>query len=258
MKKPLKRKLGDKDLTIGSWLSFSHASLCEMMAGAGFDWLVIDMEHTSIDYREALDMIRIIDLSGCDPLVRVGENDPTVIKRVMDSGARGVVVPMVNTPEEAARAVGSVYYPPAGFRGVGLFRAQKYGAGFAEYRAWLEKEAVVIVQIEHIRAVENLKAILDVEGVDGFIVGPYDLSASLNLPGQFDHPRVSEALAEVERVMRAHQKTGGSHIVHSNPSELKAAVARGYRFLAYGDDMVFFSEKLEQERAFLRGVRNGA
>jgi 2-keto-3-deoxy-L-rhamnonate aldolase RhmA len=257
MKKSLKRALADKDLTVGSWLSFAHAPLCEMMAGAGFDWLVIDLEHTSIDFREAADMIRIIELSGCVPLVRVGENHPTVIKRVMDSGARGVVVPMVNSAEEARRAVGSVYYPPAGFRGAGLFRAQDYGAGFQEYRSRLEREGVVIVQIEHIRAVENLKNILDVEGVDGFIVGPYDLSASLNLPGQFDHPRVTEALNEIAAVMRTHPKPGGFHVVHSSPSELKAAVARGYRFVAYGDDMVFFSEKLAAERAAVWAVRNG-
>lgn len=258
MQKSLKQKIVGRETTIGSWLSFSHAPLCEMMSKAGFDWLVIDMEHTCIDYREAAEMIRIIDLSGCVPMARVGDNDPVMIKRVMDSGAHGVVVPMINSREEAARAVEAVYYPPLGSRGVGLFRAQNYGAGFREYRDWLEKEAVVIVQIEHVRAVENLKEILSVEGVDGFIVGPYDLSASLDKPGQFDHPRVAEALSEVETVMQSNEKAGGIHVVHSNPAELRDRIKRGYRFIAYGDDMVFFSEKLKQECDSMRSVRNGS
>lgn len=250
----LKKRLKNKEVTIGSWLSFGYTSICEMMAQAGFDWLVIDMEHTNIDYAEATELIRIIELSNCIPLVRVGENCPTVIKRVMDSGAHGVLVPMVNKRDDAKAAVDAVYYPPLGSRGVGLFRAQKYGSGFQEYREWLEKEAIVIVQIEHIQAVPNLDDILSVNGVDGFIIGPYDLSASLNLPGQFDHPLVKEALEEIERVMLYHSKIGGSHIVHSDSEKLKDKIEKGYKFIAYGDDMVFFSEKLTQEFKFITNI----
>lgn len=247
MDRTLKTRIKKRELTIGSWLSLSHAPICEMMAQAGFDWLVIDMEHTNIDYQTATDMIRIIELSKCIPLVRVGENSPTIIKRVMDSGAHGVLVPMVNTREEAQKAVDSVYYPPAGKRGVGLFRAQNYGSSFQEYKEWLEKEAIVIVQIEHIKAVENLTDILSVGGVDGFIIGPYDLSASLRLPGQFEHKLVKAALEEVERVMINHKKVGGSHIVHPSQDDLNYKIKQGYKFIAYGVDMIFFSEKLNQE-----------
>ena len=102
-------------------------------------------------------MLRVIDLAGCVPLVRVSTNDPTLIKRVMDAGAHGVIVPMVNTAQEARAAVSAVRYPPTGTRGVGLWRAQGYGMSFAEYQEWLERESVVVVQIEHIRAVENIE-----------------------------------------------------------------------------------------------------
>ncbi len=248
----LKDRLKKRELTIGSWISFAYPPLCEMMAKAGFDWLVIDMEHTAIDYSDAQQLIQIIDLAGCTPLVRVGGNDPLIIKRVMDIGAHGVLVPMVNSTEDARRAVEAVYYPPRGTRGAGLYRAQEYGLGFESYRDWAAGNSVVIVQIEHIDGVHNLKEILDVEGVDGFIVGPYDLSASLGQAGDFEHPSVVDALSQVQRVAADSPKVGGCHVVHSNHAELQQRIKQGFTFLAYGDDMVFMAEKLQAEAEFIR------
>ncbi len=243
----LKEKLSKKDLTIGSWLSFGFTPIVEIMAKSGFDWLVIDMEHTAIGELDALQMIQIISLAGSVPLVRVGENNELLIKRVMDSGAHGVVVPMVNSKGEAERAVSSVKYPPIGQRGVGLSRAQNYGLGFNDYKDWAEKNSIVIVQVEHIKAVENLTEIMSVKGVDGFIVGPYDLSASMGLPGEFNNPDVSEALKEITKFIKNSTKPGGFHVVHSDDELLKSKIKEGYTFIAYGDDMVFFSEKIKNE-----------
>jgi 2-dehydro-3-deoxyglucarate aldolase len=247
----LKQKLAAKQLTIGSWLSFSYPPLVEMMAKSGFEWLVTDMEHTGIDFNDAQQMIQIIELAGCVPLVRVGANDPLIIKRVLDAGAHGVIVPMVNSPDEARQAVEAVYYPPLGKRGVGLSRAQDYGLGFREYEQKAKTRSIVIAQIEHVNGVRSLEAILAVEGIDGFIIGPYDLSGSLNLPGRFHHPEVRQALENVETVMNRSSKPGGFHVVHSNREELMARIQQGYTFIAYGDDMVFFAEKLAQETAFI-------
>ena len=222
------------------------------MATAGFDWLVVDMEHTAIDMFQAQQLIQIIDLAGCVPLVRVGANDALAVKRAMDAGAHGVVVPMVNTPDEARKAVSAIRYPPLGTRGVGLGRAHAYGLGFDAYKAWAERETILIVQIEHIEGVENLEDILAVEGVDGFIVGPYDLSGSLGRPGEFSHPPVASALARVRDVMQQSGKVGGYHVVHSNQTELLEKIKQGYRFIAYGDDMVFLAEKVSAEVEFMR------
>ena len=128
--KSLKERLRKKEVTIGSWITLGHPSVAEIMAKAGFDWLTVDMEHSAITLHQAQQLIQVIELSGVVPLVRVGENDPNLIKRVMDAGAHGVIVPMVNSKEDAEKAVRSVKYPPRGFRGVGLARAQKYGADF--------------------------------------------------------------------------------------------------------------------------------
>ena len=206
------------------------------MARAGFDWLAVDLEHSVITIREAEELIRVISLHGVPPLVRLTSNNADLIKRVMDAGAHGVIVPMVNSRADAERAVASVYYPPRGSRGVGLARAQGYGTAFADYRAWLDKEAVVIVQVEHIAAVEDLESILDTPGVDGYIIGPYDLSASMGIPGQFDDPRLKQVIELIRTTGIARAKPGGLHVVEPDAAQVREHVARGFRFLAYSLD----------------------
>src|SRR3989338_9997870 len=196
----LKSRLSAGRMMIGSWITLASGDTAEIMAQSGFDWLAVDMEHSVITLRKAHELIRIIEANNVVPLVRVGENNPVIIKRVMDAGAYGVIVPMVNTEEDARKAVVSVKYPPVGQRGVGLARAQGYGVQFEHYKEWVNKESVVIVQIEHIKAVANLEKILTVKGVDGFIVGPYDLSASLGIPGQLNHASVKAACRKILEV----------------------------------------------------------
>lgn len=248
----LRKRLAAKELTIGSWLTFPFPPVAEMMARAGFDWLVVDQEHTSIGQHESYQLIQVISLAGSIPLVRVASNDVTRIKHALDAGAHGVIVPMVNSADEAAAAVAAAHYPPRGIRGAGLSRAQDFGLGFARYQEWAASEIAVIVQIEHFRAVEALEDILAVDGVDAFIVGPYDLSASLGLAGQWDHPTVRSALSRVESVMQRSSKPGGFHVVHSDRPSLHARVEAGYRFIAWGDDMVFLAEKVRDEVAAAR------
>jgi 2-dehydro-3-deoxyglucarate aldolase len=233
----LKLKLAKGKLTIGSWITLAHPAIAEIMAGAGFDWLTIDLEHSVITIREAEELIRIVALSGVCPLVRLSANEPIQIKRVMDAGAHGVIVPMVNSVSDAQGAVEAVLYPPEGKRGVGLARAQGYGRAFERYREWLSQESVVIVQVEHIEAVNNLEEILSVEGVDGFIVGPYDLSGSLGVPGQFGHSSMKEAMDRIRSVGTASGKTCGIHVIEPTVEELRQRVDEGYNFVAYSLDI---------------------
>jgi len=238
----LKQKLRNRELTIGSWITLGHPSIAEIMAKAGYDWLTVDMEHSAITMHQAQQLIQVIELCGCVPLVRVGNNDPNLIKRVMDAGAHGVVVPMVNTREDAEQAVASVKYPPIGFRGVGLARAQGYGTSFEEYKQWNDDESIVIVQIEHIKAVENLEEILKVDGVDGFIIGPYDLSGSLGVPGEFDHPDVVAALEKVKEISTRLNALSGFHVIPPTVEDLQEKVAEGYLFVAHSLDILFLGE----------------
>jgi len=238
----LKEVFRSGGLTIGSWITLAHPAIAEIMAGAGFDWLAVDLEHSSITIREAEDLIRVIELCGVTPLVRLSANDPVQIKQVMDAGAHGIIVPMVNSHTDAERAVSAVYYPPRGQRGVGLARAQRYGTKIEDYLAWLRDSAVIIVQVEHIEAVKNLETILAVEGVDGFMVGPYDLSGSLGVPGQFLHPSVVEALQKIQRTVAAGKSMAGYHVVQPQPEQTVQRIREGYRFLAYSLDTLFLGE----------------
>jgi len=251
----LKEKLQKKELTIGSWLSFSYLPITEIMAKAGFEWLVIDMEHTAIDYSQVLSMVQLLDLANIPVLIRIGKNDELLIKKALEIGAKGIIVPMVNTKTDAAKAVSYAKYFPYGKRGSGLFRAQDYGMSFQTYREWNNENIIVIVQIEHIEAVKNLSDIVQVEGVDGFIIGPYDLSASAGFPGNFTHPDVLRLFNNVVEFMKNCDKPGGYHIVHTDKKLLEDKILEGYSFIAYGVDMIFFREKIEEIKRDLVNVK---
>ena len=239
---------------IGSWITLAHPAIAEIMCKAGFDWLAVDLEHSSITIKEAEELIRVIDLSGVKPFVRLTANDPNLIKRVMDSGAKGLIVPMVNSAEEARLAVSATYYPPFGTRGVGLARAQGYGADFSTYKDWIENRGpTLIVQIEHIEAVNCIEEILSVDGVDGYIVGPYDLSASMGFPGQFDRDDVQSAIQTVHSAAKKLGVPGGIHIIEPNPEELKVTLEKGSEFVAYSLDVRMLDTACRQG---LQGIKN--
>jgi 2-dehydro-3-deoxyglucarate aldolase len=233
----LKAKIASRRLTVGSWITLGHPAIAEIMARSGFDWLVVDLEHSVISIETAGDLIRTIDLCGVAPLVRLTSNDPDQIKRVMDAGAHGIVVPMVNTPEVAASAVAATRYAPRGVRGVGLGRAQGYGVKFQEYLKWQSDSPVVIVQIEHKDAIERLDAILTVPGVDGFIIGPYDLSCSMGMPGEFERPEFVHAMTRIREAGKRLDCVAGLHIVEPDPERLECTVREGYNFIAYSVDI---------------------
>jgi 2-dehydro-3-deoxyglucarate aldolase len=222
---------------MGSWITLSHPAIAEIMVASGFDWLAVDLEHSVISLREAEELIRVISLGGCSPLVRLTSNNPDQIKRVMDSGAHGLIVPNINSAEEATRAIRAMKYPPSGIRGVGLARAQAYGNSLPEYLQWLERDSVLIVQIESITAVENIDEIFSLTGVDGFIIGPYDLSASMGIPGEFKDPRFEEAIKGIRVAAQKFNLCGGIHIIEPSISSLKERIDEGYRFIAYSLDI---------------------
>lgn len=234
----LKSKLRqNKEVTLGSWITIPNRSIAEIMCNAKFDWLCVDLEHTVTTIEQAGDLIAIIDANNCAPLVRLSSNDPVQIKRVMDAGAHGIIVPMINSKEDVLAAYKAMHYPNKGFRGVGLARAQKYGAGFEDYKKWLNESSVLIAQIEHIDAVNNLEEILTMEELDGYIIGPYDLSASLGVPGDFQHPDFLSAMKKIEDAITKYNKPGGLHIVEPDPEKLKEVIAKKLRFIAYSVDI---------------------
>ena len=232
---------------IGSWITLNHPSIAEIMADAGFDWLCIDMEHSVTDYFEAQQLIIAIQSKGLQAYVRVGENNPRIIKRILDAGADGIIVPSVNSAADAKKAVNAVKYPPFGNRGVGLARAQAYGFGFEKYKDEKAKNIKLIVQIEHIDAIKELDAIIQTEGIDGTFIGPYDLSGSMGKPGKWDEPDVVEALRVYEETALKYDKLIGFHVVPVEPALITEKINKGYNFIAFSFDAFFLGSTIREK-----------
>jgi len=243
----LKEKLKKNELTIGSWVTIGHQSIVEIMAMSVFDLLTIDMEHTVIDYELVQHLIAHVQSFNIEALVRISKNEEVIIKKVMDAGADGVIVPMINSAEDAKKAVSYVKYPPQGKRGVGLARAQKYGFGFEEYKNWLNTSVVIIAQIEHYKGVENIEKIINTPGIDGVFIGPYDLSGSMGIPGEYEKEDVRKAIRKVEDTCKKFNKPLGFHVIEPDINKLNEKIKTGYSFLAFSTDFLFLGTKIKEE-----------
>jgi 4-hydroxy-2-oxoheptanedioate aldolase len=207
----LKRRLAADETVVGGILHIPSARLAEITSLLGFDFVVIDMEHGPIDIGVAEDMVRAVELRGATPIVRITHNSPHLMLRALDIGAQGVHVPDVNAVADARLAVTSSRYGPAGHRGLAGVRAADYGLKqpLGEYAPAANRETMVIAHIESERAIRNLDALLEVDGVDVYYLGPEDISNSLGIPGQSQDPRVVMLVEDAIRQIAAHGKTAG-------------------------------------------------
>ncbi len=210
-----------------------------MMASVGFDFLTVDVEHSAVDLVQTQTLFQAMKSGNpeCAPLVRLAGNSYAETKRYLDAGASGVIAPFINSAEEARELVRSVKYPPAGMRGVGFCRANGYGMHLEDAVAVANAETFVCVQIEHEQAVRNIDGILDVEGIDAIIVGPYDLSASLGVTAQFEHPKMLAAMDAIGAACQRHGIAAGIHVVQPDVADVLRRYRQGYRFIAYSLDI---------------------
>ena len=216
-------------------MQIPHASVAEIMGQAGYDWVAVDMEHGTISPHQLPDLFRALELGGTLPLARLAQGHAKDCKQALDAGAGGVIVPMVEGAEQLEAVRNACCWPPAGTRGVGFSRANLFGKHFDAYRD--EAQAPLLVaMIEHVRAVDAIEAILGVRGLDALFVGPYDLSASMGLTAQFEHPKFQSALELVRTQAARHQVPCGVHVVAPSREQLKMRIGEGYRFLAYSID----------------------
>jgi 2-keto-3-deoxy-L-rhamnonate aldolase RhmA len=219
----------------GTWLNLGSSLTAEIAGKAGFDWLLVDLEHGMGDRYELVTQLQAIDATAAAPVVRIAWNDAVLFKRVLDLGVSGVMAPMVNTAEEASRAAAAMRFPPEGVRGVArLNRASDFGPSFSDYFKKANSQLLTIVQIENTTALANLDEIAAVDGVDVLFVGPLDLSVNLGVPDQFDHPLEQEALAKVVQACGKAGKAPG--ILVANEDQLKQVRKLGFTFVAIGSD----------------------
>ena len=226
------------NLSIGTWQSLPNESIAEIFAKAGYEWIVIDLEHSCINISQAEQLIRVIDLAGSKPFIRLSSHDPAQIKRALDAGAKGILAPMIETVNQIESIIAACHYPPNGSRGMGLARAQGYGE-MLQKQNYISNEAneiEIYAQIESMKGLKNCKEIFS-RNIDGYFIGPYDLSASLNNPGVFD----SDEFSEAEKIILAEAKNEnikcGYHLVEPETDQIKLLQAKGYDMIAFSVDI---------------------
>jgi len=250
----LKKSFQAGQAAIGTWLNTGSPIVAELMAAAGFDFICVDVEHSAVDLPQTQQLFQAIRSGNpdCAAIVRLHGVDYSLVKRYLDAGARGVVAPLVRTAEEAKLLVQATKYPPMGLRGVGFCRANDYGMRLADECDRANDEILLAVQIEHIEAVENIDEILSVEGIDAVFIGPYDLSASMGITAQFEHPDYLKARDAILDACRRHGIIPGLHVVPPQPDQVIDRHAEGYRFIAYSLDITMLTTACQSGLAKIR------
>ena len=225
---------------IGSWMQIPDSNIAEIMGRAGYQWVAIDMEHGPVAVNQLPDIFRALELGGTLPLARVASPLPINCRQALDQGAAGVVVPMISSAAQLQAIVTECHWPPRGRRGVGFQRANGFGKFFDSYTQEAQ-ESLVVAQIEHIDAVNDLESILKVKGLDAIMVGPYDLSASLGMTGDFENKKYKDVLSKILEVCAEQKVSCGIHVVQPDAKMLKQRISEGYTFIAYGVDTVFLN-----------------
>jgi 2-keto-3-deoxy-L-rhamnonate aldolase RhmA len=244
----IRQALVQRNLTIGSWLQLGSPGAAEILANAGYEWLGLDCEHTAASTEVIEQVSRAIHGRGPALLVRVTHCDTLEIRRALDVGANGIIVPLVESVDDARRAVAAAKYPPQGVRGYCFGRMNNWGVDFDSYAVQANNRTAVVLMIESRAGVENVDAIASVPGVDGLFIGPYDLSGSYGIVGQMDHPLMKEAR---QRILNAARKAGisaGAHLVKSTVETYQEAIQDGLTFICLDGDIIFL------ERAAHNGI----
>jgi 2-dehydro-3-deoxyglucarate aldolase len=249
----------NKNVIIGSWINSASPIIAEIMSISGFDYLVVDAEHSAVDVTQAQAIFQAIRSGNpnCVPIIRLPGNLYEQTNRYLDAGAQGVIAPLINTSAEARELVRSVKYPPLGDRGVGFGRSHGYGIKFDEYMKSANEEIMICVQIEHINALNNIDSIFSVDGIDGAFIGPYDLSASMGITAQFNHPEYIKAVDIIVTKCKEYNISLGYHVVQPDPELALSYLNKGVTMLAYSLDITMLSNQCLKGLSQLKeGIKN--
>jgi 2-keto-3-deoxy-L-rhamnonate aldolase RhmA len=252
MRKSLKHKLRKRERLFAGWISYAHPSIAETFAYAGFDFIAIDMEHSTISLEQGQRIIAATQSLGVPCLPRPVSHSNDWIKPLLESGADGMIMQMVNTGEELKQICDHVKYPPEGNRSFGVNRAQNYGFTFDEYVKDWNDSSILIIQVESQKAVDNIEELLENPLVDGVMVGPYDISGSLGVPGQLEHPKVVEAS---RKVILACEKAGiscGTQLADVNEAGINRMFDLGYTYSILGSDLFVLWKWAAEMKALIK------
>lgn len=251
----LKQKLRDRERLFAGWISYSHPSITETFARAGFDFIFIDMEHSTISLEQGQRIIAASQSEGVPCIPRPVSHSNDYIKPLLESGADGLLVQMVETASDVEALIVDIKYPPIGRRTYGVNRAQAYGFDFDEYIQNWNRTSTFLLQVESIRGVENIEELLDFEEVDGVMIGPLDIAGSLGVPGQTTHPLVVEASRKVILACERHGKSCGTQVADANPDTVKFVFDLGYNYAILGSDLFVLTKWASQMKDMIKVMR---
>jgi 2-dehydro-3-deoxyglucarate aldolase len=252
----LKNRLRNRDKLFAGWVSYSHPSITETFARAGFDFMFIDMEHSTISIEQGQRIIAASQFEGVPCIPRPVSHSNDYLKPLLESGADGLLIQMVETVDQVRSLISHTKYPPIGKRTYGVNRAQAYGFDFDEYINNWNETSTFLLQIESIAGVENIEELLSFDEVDGVMIGPLDISGSLGVPGQTSHPLVIEASKKVISACERFGKSCGTQVADANPNSVKSLFDLGYNFAILGSDLFVLWKWAEQMGIMMDHMRN--
>jgi len=245
----IRKNLASGNSSVGSWIQIPHPSIAEIMGDSGYDWVAVDLEHGAIAIHQLPDLFRALELGNTLPLARLAQGHPKDCKQALDAGAGGVIVPMVESADQLIAVRDSCRWPPAGLRGVAFSRANMFGKRFDGYSVEAQ-QPLLVAMIEQIQAVDNLKEIVDVEGLDAILIGPYDLSASMGMTADFQDDEFLNVMANILSISKKNGVPCGVHVVEPSVVELRERLKQGYRFLVYSIDSVLLGKNAQNPLSF--------
>ena len=239
----LKNKLKNNENNFGTWMQIGHPAISEILSNKGYDWIGIDLEHGEVEISNLPNIFRSFN-KDCCPLVRVSQNDNIEIRKVLDYGASGVIVPLIESKYDVEKMISSCNYPPKGSRGTAFHRANVWGENFNNY---FSKDIVTIAMIETKKGVDNIEEILSIKDLDGILIGNYDLSASYNMPGDFEKHEFKNIINYIYKKCNEYNKSFGSHIVHPNDDSINNLKYANGNIFCLGIDTVFINMNLTHD-----------
>lgn len=254
-RKELKKRLKNREKLFAGWISYSHPSITETFARAGFDFIFIDMEHSTISIEQGQRIIASSQSEDVPCIPRPVSHSNDYLKPLLESGADGLLIQMVETAEHVKDLIRDIKYPPIGRRTYGVNRAQAYGFDFEEYIQSWNAASIFMLQIESIKGVENIEQLVSFDEVDAVMIGPLDIAGSLGVPGQTTHPLVIEASQKVIEACERHGKSCGTQVADANPDTVKAVFDLGYNYAILGSDLFVLWKWAAQMQDMMKKMR---
>ena len=243
--KKFRRDLKLGKVLVGGWMQASNSNLAEVMSDSNYNWIALDMEHGSFSIGDLPNLFRAIELKNKLTFVRLPNKNVEVCNQVLDAGCAGVIIPNINNASEFISIRNSCYLPPDGTRGVGYSRVNMFGKKFTQYKKQKIKP-IIIAMIENIASVKNLEKLLLIKGLDAILIGPYDLSASMNITGKFNHSKFKSAISKIKKLSKEYKIPCGIHVIEPKYKMLQKYIKQGYQFLPYSTDIVLLNTALKK------------